>query len=139
MGLGTIPAPTTRRVWVGTADPAATLIGGLQTANMTGSSTTTTEKFEDGYPSYTAVGPNAWEVQLGGKYLKGDDGQNIVNSAFITKADVFVSLAPNGVDGRQLPGKVSRLVMDIANADTLTGWQATISGNGDPTDVAGGV
>lgn len=139
MALGTIPTPTDRRVKIGTADPPSTLIGGLQTSQMRGSSNTTTEKFENTYPSYTAVGPNTWQVQLGGKYLKSDSGQDIINAAFETKDVVYCSMAPNGADGKTLPGRVSSLQIDIANADTATGWQATIEQADDPTDLGGGL
>jgi hypothetical protein len=139
MGLGTIPTPSDRRVFIGTTDPPSTLIGGLQTAQMRSASSKTEEQFENTYPSYTAVGPNTWSVQLGGKYLENDDGQDIINAANETKDVVYCSMAPNGADGKTLPGTVSSLQLDISNANTITGWSATIEQAAAPTTFGGGL
>lgn len=138
MGLGTISTPSARRVFVGTADPPSTLIGGLQTAQMRSASTKTEETFEDTYPSYTAVGPNVWSIQLGGKFLSDDDGQDIIAAANETKATIYCSMAPNGADGKTLPGIVSSWQVDISNANTITGWSATIEQAAAPTAFGGG-
>ncbi len=138
MPFGTVPASTTARVKVGTASPAATLVGGLQGFEWGESSDTTVDKFYNLFASVTTVSPLIVSVPLSGKYTVADSGQAILRAASAAQTTVFVVISPDGTNGGQVECRVSNWKVTGSGVDGATDWSCQLDQVSDPTTAGTG-
>jgi hypothetical protein len=109
MAFGTFNSPNSARVKVGATSTPATLVGGLQSANLEGQRPTETDDFLNGQDSDVTVGKRTDRWTFQGKASSGDDGLTVLETAWKddTGPIIYASGSIEGTNGEVLGIRVS--------------------------------
>lgn len=140
MAFGTFQSPNSARVKVGTTATPATLVGGLQSANLEGQRPTETDDFMNGQDSDTTVGKRTDRWTLQGKASNTDDGLIVLETAWKddTGPIIYTSGSLEGTKGEVLGVRVSNRSLRFTTNSKVE-YNYTAEQAVEAADIAGGI
>lgn len=140
MAFGTPPQPSATRVYVGTAAPPATLVGGIVGWGFSGEKEIQENKFYNTFPPITSIDVAVRGITFSMKYSKADTGQDVLftNFKLVTPTVIYGSILVDGTTGQYIPCAVTTWTLGGPGSSQFADLNVTLSGQGDAVDVGGG-